>query len=127
MSTEFSLIFYTIVFFYALLFGTVTALAAVSRYRHPFVWFFVGFVFGVFGLIAILVLGKDEEDDAYHVESSNMKKCPDCAERVKIDAKICRFCGHKFNDKPPQSIQNTSVNDPEVLQKLIDKLNPKHD
>ena len=24
------------------------------------------------------------------------KKCPDCAEMVKADARICRFCRHQF-------------------------------
>lgn len=24
------------------------------------------------------------------------KPCPDCAEMVKVDAKICRFCRHEF-------------------------------
>lgn len=24
------------------------------------------------------------------------KVCPQCAEKVKAEAKICRFCGHKF-------------------------------
>ena len=27
------------------------------------------------------------------------KKCPQCAETVKVDAKICRFCGHEFPEK----------------------------
>ena len=26
----------------------------------------------------------------------NFKKCPDCAESVRKEATICRFCGHKF-------------------------------
>jgi hypothetical protein len=25
-----------------------------------------------------------------------VKVCPDCAERVKAAARICRFCGHRF-------------------------------
>jgi hypothetical protein len=28
--------------------------------------------------------------------SDPVKVCPDCAERVKAAARICRFCGHRF-------------------------------
>ena len=24
------------------------------------------------------------------------KKCPDCAEAIKIEARVCRFCGRNF-------------------------------
>ncbi|MEM7132686.1 MAG: zinc ribbon domain-containing protein [Chloroflexota bacterium] len=27
---------------------------------------------------------------------ANTKKCPRCAERVNIDAKVCRHCSHEF-------------------------------
>jgi len=29
-----------------------------------------------------------------------MKVCPDCAERVKQAAAVCRFCGHGFDGRP---------------------------
>lgn len=29
-----------------------------------------------------------------------MKKCHQCAERVRNEAKACRFCGHTFPDRP---------------------------
>jgi Uncharacterised protein family UPF0547 len=28
------------------------------------------------------------------------KQCPDCAETVKADAKVCRFCGWRFEEVP---------------------------
>ncbi len=26
------------------------------------------------------------------------KRCPDCAERVRFDAHVCRYCGHRFDE-----------------------------
>jgi hypothetical protein len=26
-----------------------------------------------------------------------MKRCPDCAENVKAAARVCRFCGYRFD------------------------------
>lgn len=40
-----------------------------------------------------------------------MKKCPDCAESVQDDAKICRFCRHEF--KPSNTARPVATTQPE--------------
>jgi hypothetical protein len=33
---------------------------------------------------------------AYRSDKANHKPCPDCCERIKGDARICRYCGYEF-------------------------------
>lgn len=41
------------------------------------------------------------------------KKCPKCAEEVKIEAQVCRFCGYNFPEKPQEPLG------PSMLEELI--------
>jgi hypothetical protein len=62
--------------------------------------FFPAFLLSVFttpviGTIFTIIRGPNNyvnEDDYYEEE----KECPECAEYVKMKAKICRFCGYSF-------------------------------
>jgi hypothetical protein len=53
--------------------------------------------------LLISIKGSKKERRYYvrqNTESGEMKKCPECAELVKREARICLFCGHEFYAKP---------------------------
>lgn len=84
-----------VILFIWVAFAVVTAFAAPSRGREFGTWFVLGLLFGVFALIAVLVLpprtpGLDRPTPKTHVE------CPDCAEYVRNEARVCKHCGCKL-------------------------------
>lgn len=79
------------------LFGIVCAVIANNNGRSGFGWFLIGFLLGPFGLILALVVGKNTEVlEKASLKSGEMRKCPFCAELVKSEAKICRYCQNEL-------------------------------
>ena len=48
--------FFFIFIFYGIAFGVLSAIAVKNKNRDQAGWFFIGFLFGVFGLIAALIV-----------------------------------------------------------------------
>lgn len=81
-----------LIFFFLLLqgcvFGFFCSYIAGQKGRDNGSWFVLGFFFSFIALIAIGVVPSQETQ----IPKVGTRKCPSCAEEVKIEAKICRFC-----------------------------------
>lgn len=60
------------------------------------IFFLSLFLSPLVGLVVALAMRPDEKKVA---AAQGMKRCPECAEFVQPEAKICRFCQHKFTEE----------------------------
>jgi len=69
----------------------------ISDTTYFFLWVIAlaGFTFGGWLIFSDL---RDKKSISMH-ERTDSKKCPKCAEPIKIEAKVCKHCGHEFSEK----------------------------
>jgi len=84
------------------LFGIAAAMVMSNKGRSGCGGFAMGFLLGPIGLIIALVMGADHREmEKTELASGNMRKCPQCAEVIRVEAKKCRFCGSDVPPLPP--------------------------
>ena len=91
--------------------GGLSAYVADSKGHNSGPWLILGLLFGVLGLIAAAGLPnrQDPEVDVSARDLRLTKKCPSCAELVKIEARVCKYCGYNFDDKEEVTAKLESI------------------
>lgn len=78
------------------LFGMAAGIIAHAKGRSGCGWFLLGFMLGPFGLIVIFLpsaANKMQQKAVSNGQAGPYRKCPHCAEPVRLEARRCRFCG----------------------------------
>jgi hypothetical protein len=82
-------------------FGLATAIIGRAKGSSFFIWFFVGAVLPLLGLIAVVL---------YRVEADEPeRRCPRCGRVQKIYVQVCRTCGEDLYLPDPSEVRHPAA------------------
>lgn len=87
------------VFILALLIGLIPAFIAQGKGRSFVLWWIYGALIFIVALPHSLIMKADQQSIEKQQLSEGMKKCPFCAEMIKQDAKVCRYCSRDVEEQ----------------------------
>lgn len=76
--------------------------ASIAESKGFSVWgyFFFALILSplIAGIFALVIPPNKQGQEARQIKEGKMKKCPHCAELVKIEAAICKHCGRELEE-----------------------------
>ena len=78
----------------AVLIGLIPAAIAKGKGRSFGLWWFYGAMIFIVALPHALIMKPDDTALEHQRISGGEKKCLQCAELIKQDARVCRYCGN---------------------------------
>lgn len=124
------------IFFIVIVQGILVAMlcsyVAGQKNRSKGNWFFLGFFFSLLALIALAAIPSLSKEQAKPADSSSLnppdspdtRKCPFCAEIVKIEAKVCKHCRSDLPEYKAES--NDSVNSEKLQEEKLAREKAEH-